>query len=799
MMDTLLADLRIALRRLRRAPTFAVTAVLILGIGIGMATAMFTVFRAVVLRKLPVRDPDRIVVLWTFRDPTVELAVNVKEVDDLRRESRTLRDVAGFVHWGAQAVPLTDGDRPIGLKQAMVTAGFFDVLGARPVLGRLLRPEDGFVGAAPVAVISYRAWQRDFGGDPRVLGRLLTTTQDQRSYAIVGVTPPGLDFPVGTDYWIGPRPFDLMDVVARLAPNATPSSAQAEFLSITRELDHQRPAPAYPSGAAVRTLTQAVLGDAKPNLVALTAAVTLLLLIVCVNVGNLLLLRASVRAREIVIRRALGAGSSQITRLILAESVLLATAGGGLGLVCAGGFLRLLVAFAPAQLPRTDLIRLGGTPVGVAAGVTLLAVLLFGVFPALFVGRGDLASLLRLDSRSGTETRRRHRFRQSLVASQVALAVVMLAGAGLLVRTLQQLERLDLGYDADHLSIVDLAIPFAKYDSDPKKISPMFDDLYGRLRAVPGVTALTPVLYPPFVGANFMQVTPVLEGQSEAAVDANPPVPLEGGGTEYFRTFGIPILRGRGFLPSDRESAPKIVVVSEAVARRLWPGQDPVGKRLRFLGDDRRDWRTVVGVAGDIRFRRLKEATPTIYLPWHQLITFGTFAVRTRDALASVLPAVRRTVREFDPQMDVWDARTMDDYLAKPLAQPRLSTLLLSTFGLVGLLLAAIGLYGIVASTVQERTRELGVRLALGATPARLRRDVLGAALAVTAMGATVGLAAALMSSRLLTALLFQVSPTDPITLAGVCVLLLGVGVGAAYLPARRAMGIDPAQALRSE
>src|SRR5256886_12818120 len=336
-MTRLVADLGIALRRLRRAPTFAATVVLILGIGIGMATAMFTVFHAVVLEKLPVRDPDRVVVLWTVHDPTVELPLGLKDVDDLRRQSRTLSNVAGFAHWGAQAVPLTDGDRPIVLKQAMVTAGFFDVLGARPVLGRLVRPEDGFEGAAPVAVISYQAWQRDFGGDPRVLGRRLTTTQDQRSYAIVGVTPPGLDFPVGTDYWIGPRYLALMDVVARLAPNATLSSAQSEFLSIARQLDHERRAPVYPTGAAVRTVTQAVLGDAKAVLVALTAAVTLLLLIVCVNVGNLLLLRASLRAPEIVIRPALGASSRQIARLLLAESALVATAGGAARPVFGGG------------------------------------------------------------------------------------------------------------------------------------------------------------------------------------------------------------------------------------------------------------------------------------------------------------------------------------------------------------------------------------------------------------------------------------------------------------------------------
>ena len=444
------------------------------------------------------------------------------------------------------------------------------------------------------------------------------------------------------------------------------------------------------------------------------------------------------------------------------------------------------------------MIRVAGAPLGVATGVTLLAVLLFGILPVLAAARGNnLASALRLDSRSGTGTRQRHRVRQSLVASQVALAVVLLAGAGLLVRSLQHLERLDLGYDTDRLSIAELAIPFVNYDSK-SKLYAMFDELYQRLRAVPGVTALTPVLYRPFVGANVMQVAPVLEGQSEAEVDANPPVPLEVGGPEYFRTFQIQILRGRGFLDTDRENAPKIVVVSEAVARRLWPGQDAIGKRLRLPGDVA-EWRTVVGIAGDIRFRRLREPTPTMYLPWRQLITFGTFAVRTRGDLGSVLPAMRRTVRDFDSQINVWAAGTMDDYLAEPLAQPRLSAFLLSGFGLVALLLSAIGLYGLMASAVRERTRDIGVRLALGATPERLRRDVLGNALVVAAVGAVVGLGGALVCSRLLAALLFEVSPTDPATLAGVCILLLGVALMAAYLPARRATRVDPIVALRTE
>jgi predicted permease len=766
-----------------------------------MATAMFTVFRTVVLRELPVSDADQIVTLWTFRDPTVTLALTQPQVDGLRRESRTLHDAAGVVHWGAQAIPMTENGRPLLLKQAMVTANFFDVLGARPALGRLLRPEDGPEGATPVTVISYQVWQREFGGDPQVLGRYLTTTEDLESYEIVGVAPPGLDYPVGVDYWTRPRAFDLVNVVARLAPNATPAAARSEFLSIAQALDRDRPEPVHPTRAGVESLTQAVLGDTRSVLVALTAAVGLLLLIACVNVGNLLLLRSTLRVREIAIRRALGASWGQVAQLLLVESTLLGAAGGGLGLACAVGLLRVLLASAPGQLPRMDMIRVTGAPVGVVTGVTLLAVLLFGVLPALAAAQGDsLAPALQLDSRSGRWTRQGRRVRQSLVASQVALAVVLLAGAGLLVRSLQHLETLDLGYGTDRLSIVELAIPFVNYDSEPK-LHALFDELYQRLRAVPGVTALTPVLYRPFVGANLMQVTPVLEGQTQAEVEANPLVPLEVGGSEYFRTFQIPILRGRGFLDSDRENDPKIAVVSEAIARRFWPGQDPIGKRLRLPGafGDGTEWRTVVGVAGDIRFRRLREPTPTIYLPWRQLITFGTFAVRTRDNLPSVLPAMRRTAREVDSHINISAAGTLDDYLAEPLAQPRLAAFLLSGFSVVALLLGAIGLYGVMASAVREQAHEIGVRMALGATPERVRWEVLGRALAVATVGVAVGLGGALVGSRVLAALLFEVSPTDPATLGGVCILLLAVAFMAAYVPARQATRVDPVQALRAE
>ena len=800
LVNDLLRNVKIALRSFRRMPTFAVTAVLILGIGIGMATAMFTVFHAVVLQRLPVREPDRIVTLWTYRDPTVELPLTSPEVDALRRESRTMLDIAGTVHYGAATASVTEGDRQITLKEAAVTANFFDVLGVHPMLGRLLRPEDRDA-TSHVAVLSYRAWQQQFGGDPQVVGRRFTATEDQRAVTIIGVAPPGLDEPTGVDCWIATGPGSLpgvgFDVIGRLAPGATPEAARSEFLSLVQRLDRQQQVPLHFAGAGVRTLSQAVLGNAKPILIALTTAVALLLLIACVNVGNLLLLRVTLRTREILIRRALGASASQIARLLLVEGVLLGLAGGMLGLVSAEVLLRILLASAPSELPRIDLISLAGTPVGVAAGVTLLAVLLFAVLPALAAARGNLASALRVDSRSGRETQQRRRVRQSLAMSQVALAVILLAGAGLLVRSLARLERVDLGYDTNHLSIIELAIPLTNYKSSAE-FQAMYEELNSRLRAVPSVTAETPVLLPPFLGANVWAARPMLEGQSESEAIANPFVPIESGGSEYFRTFGIPILHGRAFTDGDRENSPKVAVVSESMAQRFWSGRDPTGKRFRLAGTDTAT-RTVVGVAGDIRFRSLQQATPTIFLPWRQSFTVGVVAVRTRGSLAAVLPTIRRTVTDFDPRFGIGRAATMDDYLAGPLAQPRLSTLLLSSFGLVALLLAAIGLYGLMASAVREQRRDMGIRLALGATPDHLRRQVINNALVITAAGAIIGLGAALVSSRLLTSLLFEISPNDPVTLVGVALLLIVVGVVAAYLPAQRATRVDPAQVLRTE
>jgi len=803
-MDRITGDVRIALRGFRRSPSFTITAVLILAIGIGMAVAMFTVFDAVVVRPLPVTNPDRVVELFTYKgDPNTDYYMLREDLTKVAATSKTMRDIGGVVHWGAPPAPLVDGDRPLVLNRTLVTGNFFDVLGTRPLLGRLVQPTDEAAGAELVLVLSYAAWQKHFGGDPTIVGRRLLEPYGRKPYRVIGVAPPGLEYPAAVDVWMPAwQPANQLSViaVARLAPNATPRMAQAEFLRLMGGLSGDR----QYDGAHVETFTHAVVGDVKPILLMLVAAVGLLLLIACVNVGNLLLLRAAARARELSVRRALGATYGDVVRQLVVESGLLGLAGGALGLLTAGALIRVLLAYAPPQLPRTDMIGIADTPVVVAVGVTLAAVFVFGVLPSLVASRGELASPLRYDSRAGTETRARRRMRQALVSSQVALALVMLAGAALLGRSLERLQGLSLGYDPNHLSLLSVAFPPSVYSDsagkvDQRRLNALGDQLAPVYRAVPGVTAVTQMLVPPFLGTGIFVGRLDLEGQTPEEMKSNPVYPMEAGGADYFRVYGIPIRRGRAFTETDDDKAEKVAVVSESAARRLWPNADPIGKRIHFWSGDSTTLRTVVGVAGDMHYRSLRESTAEIYLPWKQSYWQGSFAIRTSGSLASVLPALRRATAEVNPDLTLWQADAMDDLIAKPLAQPRMSALLLAGFAGVSLLLAAIGLYGVMAASVRGSMRELGVRAALGASPERLRRGVLRQALLVTGTGAVVGLLAALAASRLLTKLLFEVSPADPASMVGSAVLLLVVALVAAYVPARHATRIDPVQALRSD
>ena len=809
--DRFVRDARFAVRGFRRTPGFFVTTVAILGLGIGMSVAMFTVFRTVLIRRLPVVAQDRAVVMWTYKgDPNSDLATGTKDLSVVRSDTRTMKDIAAVAHWPASPTPLRHNGEMIDLNRGMVTGNFFAVLGVKPAAGRLLTPNDDETANTTLdssrtesLVLSWRAWHQTFGGDPSVLGQRFIDPYTGAGYRVVGVAPPGFDYPAGVDYWIpmwsGWQSGVSAFAVGRLRPGATVAQAASEYLAIERRIEPQ----VGFGGVHAATFEDTVLGDVRPALVLLTSGVALLLVIACLNVGNLMLLRASSRRHELDVRRALGAAPRDVIRQLVVEAVLIAAAGGLAGLGVAVGLIGALGVFAPPTLPRLDQIQLGPAPILVAIVVSSIAVLLFGVGPALAAARPGATSTLRADARSGRDTKGRRVARQTLVTLQLALATVMLGGAALLARSLDRLEHQDTGFVSEHASVIDYAFDGNKFRNDQAGLPAEGDALVRRIRQIPGVTAATQIVAPPMLGNGIWILTFQTDDPSMTDSASFPTIPVELAGADYFKTFGVHIDRGRAFTDDDRATSALVTIVSETVGGKLWPGQSPIGKRLRLpkeyglVGKD--GWRTVVGVAHDTHLRLLREASPTVYLPSVQSYWQGYVALRSTIPLGALVPALRQAGHDVDPTLELNAPRTMDQILEEPLAQPRVDTILMSGFSGVALLLAAIGLFGVMASIVRDQTRELGIRIALGATPERVRREVLARAAAIAGVGLVAGFVVALASSHLVTSLLFQVSPTDPLALGAACAVLCIVAAVAAYIPARRATTIDPVQALRSD
>lgn len=824
MLDTLRRDLSFTARSLRRSPTFSITVVLILALAIGMSSAMFTVFRAVLLERLPVAQQDRVVELSGLAGGAAsEVPISPAQLERFADHSHTVQAAAGLAHWRVILESLADGDRSLSLNEAVVTDDFFTVLGARPALGRLFKKGDavpwgsGAPNSDVPVVLSHSAWLRDFGGDPSVIGRTLRLPKMSWGLMVVGIAPAGLDYPHGVQFWIA-SDYGSLDVVARLAAGATSKMARQEFQSF---LAHDPDEVAYIAAntlrAQVHTISDMVSGNARPALIALTAAVALLLLLACTNVGNLLLLRATGRVREMAIRRAVGASAGDLVRQLLTESVLLAAAGGIVGVLFARALLGALVRLAPTGLPRTDLIVQAGTPVMTGLVVTAVTVVLFGVLPSLTAVRFDLSSPLRADARSGTEGRRMRKVRQLLVASQVALAVIVLAGAGLLVRSLQRLVTLDPGYDIAHMTMLNFSLPWAQMVNDCKPAGKLahadsvrwaacytgtnydaHERVMANVRAVPGVEAVSPEAVPPFLGSNVWMGRFAAQEQSDAESKLNPWFAFDAVGPEYFTAMGVPLVAGRAFTDADREDAPRVAIITQGVARRLWPHESPIGKRLRQGEDHTPDSLiTVVGVVRDFNYRIYREPTPTVFRPYRQVLAQGYLIVRTRTPIATSV--LRTAVEHAGGGVTFIRAQSMDAMIAPELATPRFDALLLSIFAIAAIVLAAVGLYGIMASTVNQQQREFGIRMALGATQRGVRNMVLGQAFIVAGIGTITGLVCALAGSRMLTSMLFDVRPSDPLTLIAVAAVLLVVAAAAAYVPARRATAIDPARALRAE
>src|SRR5437660_8000359 len=766
-------NLRYALRSLRRTPGFTLTAILTLALGVGLATAVFTVADALLLRRLPVRDQDRLVVLWgQAPDRTYNYPFGLDDAREFALQTRSIERVAFFSYYGAGPKPIRDGDQVSSLRRALVSGEFFDVLGARPTLGRALGATDDVSGAAPVLVLSYGAWQRRFGGDPPVVARPVPTYDAGRPYTIVGVMPQRLDYPRGTDCWAPVVPSTVpkdLYVIGRIAAGRTAADAQDELTAFFRRPGGSR--WGRDLRGVVHTLPRLILGDTRPALIVFAAAAGLLLLITCINVANLLLVRGLARVREIAVRSALGAGRGQVIVQLLTENALLALAGGALGLAVAAGAVRSFVAFAPAGVPRLDEIQVNATVLGGAVAVTRIAMLIFAVAPAVITSRVELERALRSDPRHSAG-RRSRRASEALVAGQLALALLVLSAAGLIARSFIKLERAQLSFEPSHLLIGDLTLRYDRFDIAAKQRA-LLERLLLQVRAIPGVRGASPVVAVPFSGSGGWDGKPQAEGQSAEQAAANPMLNMEVVAPDYFAALRMPVRRGRVFTDADRAGARPVVVISESAARHYWGTADPIGKRLG-IGENLERAATVVGVVPDTRYRDLRDARASIYFPLRQ--SFFPYmpmnlAIRTSGPPAELVRTIRRVIAETEPGVALASAAPFATYLEEPLAQPRLNALLLAVFAGAAVALAAVGLFGVMMTMVRQRTRELGVRVALGATGPDLRRMVIGRGLAVAAVGSVLGLAGALLTNRLLVAILYEVTPTDPGTLVTVAAL----------------------------
>jgi putative ABC transport system permease protein len=809
-------DLRLAWVGLRRARAFTGAAVLTLAVGTGGATAVFALIQGVLLRPLPVPEQDRLILAWKALPAagSAHWPFRAPDVDVIRRESRVLESVAGISYYDHPS-PFAAVESGIAssISGASVAGDFFRVLGVEPILGRALNRADDVIGAENVLVITHGLWQRRYGGSRDVIGRRVIVSD--RPFAIVGVMPPNVECPHGVEAWMtlaasastmtNPafREGVLRDVdlIARLRPGATIEQARSELLGLTSRIEADAPPDAVRGWTpVVHSYEDVVVGDVRPALLLLSCAVGLVLLIASANAANLLLLRGEGRRPELAVRAALGAGPGRLARQLLAESLLLALAAGVVGLAVTWWTLRALVALVPDGLPRVDSVRVDAGVFLFTVAVACLTAALAGLAPALSLARADLVAHLRSGGRGAAGSAAR-RGRRGLVVAQVALAVTVVAAAGLLTRSLLRLQGVDMGLAGDRLVFVRLALPHGKYADGVRHLQ-FQKDVVAQLEAAPGIAGATPVHTPPFAGTGGWDAPEfTAEGQGGERAATNPSLNLESIHPSYFATLEVTLVRGRGFTEADRRGAPEVAVVSEDVAARTWPGEDPIGKRVKLGGPGAADpWRTVVGVARPTRYRELGAPRATLYLPAEQFMAAAEMLVlRARSPLTLVAGLVRERVRAVDPDVQVTQVAPFTELLRGPLARPRFNALLVGGFGAVALLLATIGLYAVIAASLRQRHVELGVRMALGATAADLRRLVLGEGLRLAGLGAAIGLVGAVVASGLLRGLLYGVHPLDPATLLAAALLLVGVSAVASYIPARRAARVEPASVLRGE
>ncbi len=812
MMDTLLHEIRYSARRLIKSPGFSTIVILTLALGIGANTAIFSVVNAVLLRPLPYRDPGRLVTVEHHYPSlnALQAPVSAPGFVDYRDRTHVFDGVAVQSSW---SVNLTGAGDPERLRGSRVSALYFSTLGVPALRGRALLPEEDAEGRDKVVVLSYGLWQRLFAGETSAVGR--TMQLNGESYQVVGVMPPhfreffGRNAELWTPLALRTEEFDArnrtrewLNLTARLKPGVSIEQAQAELTSLAAQLKREYPQEYAPDwGLLVTPLSDRATGKVRPALMVLLGAVGFVLLIACANVANLLLARAAARMKEVAIRTALGAKRWHLVRQLLTESVLLALIGGTIGLLLAFWGVKALVAFNPSNLPRADEVGIDGTVLAFTLLVSIVTGMLFGLAPALQTSKTDLQRTLKEGGRSSSADRGGQAVRRVLVVAEVALALTLLIGAGLLIRSVARLQGVDPGFDPRNLLTFNISLAQAKYPSDTQQIA-FFDEVLPRIAGVPGVQAVGATSVMPF-GGSWTTGSFEIEGYQQPPGQPSPWGDIRFVSADFFKTLRVPLLKGRVFTERDGPSAPPVVVVDEELVRRYWPNQDPIGKRISrgAPAGEQPEWMEVVGVVGHTKHEGLDaENRVQLYFPYRQSgMRSMAIAVRTAGEPQRLTSSVRQAVQSLDRDLPLSQVATMEQNLEASVGQRRLSMILLGLFAGIALVLASIGIYGVMSYSVTQRSQELGVRMALGAARGRVLRLVLGQGMRLAVLGIGIGLLGAFLLTRLIASQLYAVRATDPLTFTAVALLLGAVALFANLLPALRATRVDPVVALRQE
>jgi predicted permease len=808
-METLLQDLRYSLRVMLRNPAFTLTAVFVLALGIGANTAIFSAVDAVILRPLPFPHPERLFAIYETNPEKgwVKAQAAPANVLDWREQVNVFEDVAAYSEGSSQSA-LTGAGEPRLLRTTSVTGNFFSTLGVRAQLGRALTDEETWKSGEVPVVLSHKGWTDVFASDPHIIGRSMKL--DGQPARVVGVMPKSFAFPAEEVEAWSPYGFDpknraevwfrrahWLRPIARVRPGVTPQEANAQLQTVVNRLKQQYPVTNKYMGAGMTDLHEWVVGDTRVPLLVLLGAVGLLLLIACANVGNLLLVKAAARNRELAVRSALGAGRGRLVRQMLTESLVLSMVAGAYGLALGWLGTRVLSVMQPPRMLNVHTFALDPRVVTYTIIVTGVSALLFGVAPALWSSSAKIGEVLKQSGRSGSAGRRTRHVADAMVVAEIALAVLLVLGAGLLVRSFWKLQQVEAGFQSAGVLAVTLNLPAAKYDTD-EKVAAFFHELQERVQRIPKVDAVGATTGLPLTGIGWTSDFSV----AGRALDAY--------GTEvghrqvmpgYFRTMHVPLLRGRTFTDADRAGAPRVVLINQTLAKKFFAGQDPVGQRITFdkVPDAKSTWRTIVGVVGDERIRELA-MQPTIEFiapAMQDASTYMSLVLHTRGSPAALTPAVRRVVAEMDPELPIFAVRTMDEVRAASVARQRFIMSILLVFAGVALVLAIVGVYGVTAQVARQRRQEIGIRVALGAQ----RRDVLALvvrqAVGVIGFGLVIGLVTAALASRAMSSMLYETAPTDAATYFGVALILAVSALIASSLPGLRATRVDPARALR--